>query len=50
MTESEFLDLADATLGAIEAELDRAAGDTDLDVECARNGKVLEIDLVDNGS
>jgi len=50
MTESEFLDLADATLGAIEAELERAAGDTDLDVECARSGNVLEIELVDNGS
>ncbi len=50
MTESEFLDLADATLGAIEAELERVADDADLDVECARSGNVLEIEFVDNGS
>lgn len=50
MTESEFLVLAEGTLAAIEAELERAAQDVDLDVECSRSGNVLEIELVDNGS
>lgn len=50
MTESEFLALADETLGAIEAALERAANDCDLDVECSRSGNVLEIEFVDNGS
>ncbi|WP_420474793.1 iron donor protein CyaY [Noviherbaspirillum sp. ST9] len=50
MTESEFLALADETLGAIEAALERAANDSDLDVECSRSGNVLEIEFVDNGS
>jgi len=50
MTESEFLALADRTLGAIEAALERASNDGDLDVECSRSGNVLEIEFVDNGS
>jgi len=50
MTETEFLALADQTLGAIEAALERAANDSDLDVECSRSGNVLEIEFVDNGS
>jgi len=50
MTESEFLALADETLGAIEAALERAANENDLDVECSRSGNVLEIEFVDNGS
>ena len=50
MTESEFLALADETLGAIEAGLERAADDSDLDVECSRSGNVLEIEFVDNGT
>ncbi|HEY0845450.1 MAG TPA: iron donor protein CyaY [Noviherbaspirillum sp.] len=50
MTESEFLALADRTLGAIEAALERAAEDSDLDVECSRSGNVLEIEIIDNGS
>lgn len=50
MTESEFLALADETLGAIEAALERVANDSDLDVECSRSGNVLEIEFVDNGS
>ncbi|HEY8023743.1 MAG TPA: iron donor protein CyaY [Burkholderiaceae bacterium] len=50
MSESEFLELAEATLDAIEAGLDRAAADSDLDVECSRNGNVLEIEFVENGS
>jgi CyaY protein len=50
MTESEFLALADATLGAIESALERAADEHDLDVECSRSGNVLTIEFVDNGS
>lgn len=50
MTESEFLTLADATLNAIEAALERATDDDEIDVECSRSGNVLEIEFVDNGS
>lgn len=50
MTESEFLALADATLNAIEAALEQATDDTDLDVECRRSGNVLEIECIGNGS
>ena len=50
MTESEFLALAETTLDRIEAELERAADTSDLDVECSRRGNVLEIEFVDNGS
>ncbi len=50
MTESEFLDLADATLNAIETALEEACDASDLDVECSRSGNVLEIECVDNGS
>jgi CyaY protein len=50
MTESEFLALADQTLGAIESALERASDDSDLDVECSRSGNVLEIEFIDNGS
>lgn len=50
MTESEFLALAEQTLTAIEVALERAANDSDLDVECSRSGNVLDIEFVDNGS
>lgn len=50
MTETEFLDLADRTLGDIEAALERACVDGDLDVECSRSGNVLDVEFVDNGS
>ena len=50
MTETEFLDLADSTLNAIEAALDRLTDDDHLDVECSRSGNVLEIEFIDNGS
>ena len=50
MTESEFLALADQTLCTIEAALERASDDIDLDVECSRSGNVLEIEFIDNGS
>lgn len=50
MSESEFLALADSTLGAIELALEQAASDSDLDVECSRHGNLLEIEFIDNGS
>ncbi|QGZ40847.1 CyaY protein [Pseudoduganella flava] len=50
MTETEFLDLADSTLNAIEAALDRLNDDNRVDVECSRNGNVLEIEFLHNGS
>ena len=50
MTETEFLDLADATLNAIEGALEKACDDGDLDVECSRSGNVLEIECIDTGS
>jgi len=50
MTESEFLALADSTLNAIEAALEQATDDTDLDVECSRSGNVLEIECISSGS
>jgi len=50
MTETEFLTLADATLNAIEAALDRLNEQDMVDVECKRSGNVLEIEFVDNGS
>jgi CyaY protein len=50
MTESEFLGLAESTLDAIEAALERVADATDLDIECSRSGNVLEIEFVDHGS
>jgi CyaY protein len=50
MTESEFLTLADATLNAIEAALERATDNGELDVECSRSGNVLELEFIDNGS
>lgn len=48
MTETEFLNLAEATLGAIENALEQASDE--LDTECSRHGNVLEIELIDNGS
>jgi len=50
MTESEFLDLADATLNAIEGALEAACDEGELDVECTRSGNVLEIECIDDGS
>ncbi|MDR6586242.1 iron donor protein CyaY [Herbaspirillum sp. BH-1] len=50
MTESEFLDLADATLNAIETALEDACDASELDVECSRSGNVLEIECIGNGS
>lgn len=50
MTESEFLALADSTLNTIEAALEQATDDTDLDVECSRSGNVLEIECISSAS
>jgi CyaY protein len=50
MTESEFLALAEQALDAIEAGVERAAEERDVDVECSRSGNVLELEFVDNGS
>lgn len=50
MTESEFLALAETTLGNIERALESAADGAGLDVECSRAGNVLEIELIDSGA
>jgi CyaY protein len=50
MSETEFLDLAQSTLDAIETALDRLNDDDVVDVECKRSGNVLEIEFIDNGS
>lgn len=50
MTESEFLDLAESTLDAIEAAFEHVADSGEIDVECSRSGNVLEIEFVDDGS
>ena len=50
MTETEFLDLAESTLTEIEGAFDRLFDQDIVDVECKRNGNVLEIEFVDNGS
>jgi CyaY protein len=50
MTESEFLGLAESTLNQIETAFDRLFDQDVIDVECKRNGNVLEIEFVDNGS
>src|SRR6476469_5964232 len=50
MTETEFLDLAEATLNEIEQAFDRLFEQDVVDVECKRSGNVLEIEFLDNGS
>jgi CyaY protein len=50
MSETEFLDLAESTLTAIEAALDRLNDEDVIDVECKRSGNVLEIEFIDNGT
>ncbi|AVR98729.1 iron donor protein CyaY [Pseudoduganella armeniaca] len=50
MTETEFLDLADSTLSAIETALDRLTDEDRIDVECSRSGNVLEIEFLHNSS
>ena len=50
MTETEFLDLADVTLSAIEYAVDQLTDQDRIDAECSRNGNVLEIEFLHNGS
>lgn len=50
MSESEFLALAEAVLDQIEAGLELAADEADVDLECSRSGNVLQIEFFDNGS
>lgn len=50
MSETEFLTHAEAVLGQIETGLEQAGVDADVDLELSRNGNVLEIEFVDNGS
>jgi CyaY protein len=50
MTESEFLAVAEETLDRIEAALERASGESDLDIECSRSGNVLQIEFLDSDS
>ncbi len=50
MSETEFLMLAEAVLGRIETGLEQAGEEADVDLELSRNGNVLEIEFVDNGS
>jgi len=48
MDETEFLTLAEGSLNAIEAALEKC---TDvMDYDALRSGNVLEIELIDNGS
>lgn len=50
MSESEFMALAETTLAAITAAMDRLNDADMLDVECSRSGNVLDIEFIDNGS
>jgi len=50
MTESEFLDIAEASLNKIENLLDHISEITALDIECIRSDNLLEIDFIKNNS
>ncbi|QNA87637.1 iron donor protein CyaY [Massilia sp. Dwa41.01b] len=50
MTDSEFLALAKETLDRIETCFDNLNDQDVVDVECKRNGNVLEIEFIDNGT
>lgn len=50
MSETEFLNLADACLSQVEELFERACDNDELDVECSRSGNVLTIEFIDNGS
>ena len=50
MTESEFLEQADAILSKIEAAFDRMNDEDIVDVECKRSGNVLELEFIDTSS
>lgn len=48
MTETEFLNLIDATLSHIETVFEAAGQHGDIDVECSRSGSLLEIEFLHN--
>jgi len=50
MTETEFLNLIDATLSQIEHAFELAGQSNDLDVECNRHNSLLEIEFLHNQS
>ena len=50
MTETEFLSVAERVLDQIEMSIERAADHADVDVECSRNGNVLELEFIANAS
>lgn len=50
MTESEFLTLADEVLSRIETTLEQITQATDIDIDCTRNGNVLEVEFMHNRS
>ncbi len=50
MTETEFLAIAERVLDTVESAFEQAGDESDVDIECSRNGNVLEIEFVDNGS
>lgn len=50
MTESEFLALADEVLSRIETRLEQITQATDIDIDCTRNGNVLEVEFMHNRS
>lgn len=50
MTETEFLNLVDATLSDIENVFETAGQRGDIDVECSRSGSLLDIEFLHNKS
>jgi CyaY protein len=50
MSETEFLKLAEAVLDQIETGMEQAGEVADIDLEVSRNGNVLEIEFIDDGS
>lgn len=48
MSETEFLMLAEAVLRKIQAGLEQVADETDIDLECARSGNVLQVEFPEN--
>ncbi len=50
MTETEFLNLIDATLSQIEHVLETAGQRSNMDVECDRTDSILEVEFLQNHS
>ena len=48
MSESEFLLLAEGVLRKIQTSLEQVADETDIDLECASSGNVLQVEFPDN--